>query len=192
MSLIAITSCSSVAMAEGKIEMPLADIFYWGGAIDEFYAGGGGDPAAGSQIISIEWTGLSLETYDNVGVPNYGSEAMVGIEATNADGDLETIWFFPFPEANYQGTAANPIAQPDGETFSFDLTDYNLELDALGQLRGLVTAAWWDGADAGEGYFAGMWTGGTVTINYNKIPAPGALALLGLAGLAGSGRRRRH
>ena len=113
---------------------------------------------------------------------------MVGFEATNADGDLETVWFFPFPDANYQGTADNPIVQPDGETYSFDLTDYNLELDALGQLRGLVTAAWWDGSEDS----AGKWTGGTVTINYNKIPAPGAIALLAIAGIAGSGRRRRH
>ncbi len=189
--LIAITGCSSAVIADGRIEMPLADIFYWGGAIEEFHLGEGGDTNAGAKIISIEWTGLSLETYDNVGVPNYGSEAMVGFEATNADGDQETVWFFPFPEANYQGTADNPIAQPEGETYLFDLTDYDLQLDALGQIRGLVTAAWWDGAEAEDGYFAGMWTGGTVTINFTKIPAPGALALLGLAGLAGRRSRRR-
>ncbi len=38
--------------------------------------------------------------------------------------------------------------------------------------------------------FPGLTANGTVTLQYNVIPAPGALALIGLAGLAG--RRRRH
>ena len=172
--------------------MPLSDIFYWGGAIDEFHLGDAGAEYGNAKIISIEWTGLTLETYNNVGVPNYGSEAMLGLETTNANGDKEELWFFPFPDANYQGTPDNPIEQPEGETYSFDLQDYNLELDALGQIRGLVTSAWYDGASPDDGYYAGKWSGGTVTVNYEKIPAPGVLALLGIAGLARGRRRRRN
>jgi len=41
----------------------------------------------------------------------------------------------------------------------------------------------WAGGDTGS---IGSWT-----INYTSVPAPGALALLGLAGLVGGGRRRR-
>lgn len=41
----------------------------------------------------------------------------------------------------------------------------------------------WAGGDVGT---IGSWT-----INYTAVPAPGALALLGLAGLVGVGRRRR-
>ena len=182
---------SSSAMAElAKIELDLADVFYWGDSVDAFDTENNtaGSDNAGAKIISIEWTGLSLETYDNIGLPNYGSEAMLGLEAQNAEGEAEQLWFFPFPNANYQGTVDNPIEQPSGEVFSFDLSDYNLQLDTNGSIAALVTNAWHDGSTNP----AGKWMSGTVTINYESvsIPAPGMLALLGIAGLFGASRRR--
>jgi len=193
LTIAATIGLSTSALADlAQIELDLADVFYWGSSVDAFDSDNSSEGAenAGAKIISIEWTGLSLETYDNVGLPNYGSEAMLGLEATNESGDAEQIWFFPFPNANYQGTVDNPIEQPEGEVFSFDLSSFNLELDVNGSIAALVTNAWNDGATAPSG----KWLSGTVIVNYEstEIPAPGVLALLGMAGLAGTSRRRRR
>ena len=47
----------------------------------------------------------------------------------------------------------------------------------------------WLGNGYGAAGTSGTWTGSITLIGVNAIPAPGALALLGVAGLAG--RRRR-
>jgi hypothetical protein len=47
----------------------------------------------------------------------------------------------------------------------------------------------WVGNGYGSSSTSGTWTGSVTLIGVNQVPAPGALALLGLAGLAG--RRRR-
>lgn len=51
-------------------------------------------------------------------------------------------------------------------------------------------AAVWLGNGYGATGTAGTWTGSITLIGVNVVPAPGAVALLGLAGLVG-GRRRR-
>jgi hypothetical protein len=48
----------------------------------------------------------------------------------------------------------------------------------------------WLGNGYGAGGTSGTWTGSITLIGVNAIPAPGALALLGVAGLAGTRRRR--
>jgi len=47
----------------------------------------------------------------------------------------------------------------------------------------------WIGNGYGAAGTSGTWTGTITLIGVNAVPAPGAIALLGLAGLAG--RRRR-
>jgi MYXO-CTERM domain-containing protein len=51
-------------------------------------------------------------------------------------------------------------------------------------------AAVWLGNGYGGSGTSGTWTGSMTLIGVEAIPAPGAVALLGLAGLAGSRRRR--
>jgi MYXO-CTERM domain-containing protein len=51
-------------------------------------------------------------------------------------------------------------------------------------------AAVWLGNGYGAAGTSGTWTGSITLIGVEAIPAPGAVALLGLAGLAGSRRRR--
>ena len=51
-------------------------------------------------------------------------------------------------------------------------------------------AAVWLGNGYGATGTSGTWTGSITLIGVEAIPAPGAVALLGLAGLAGSRRRR--
>jgi hypothetical protein len=48
----------------------------------------------------------------------------------------------------------------------------------------------WLGNGYGAPTTSGTWTGSITLIGVNAIPAPGALALLGVAGLAGTRRRR--
>jgi len=48
----------------------------------------------------------------------------------------------------------------------------------------------WVGNGYGASGTSGTWTGSITLIGVNAIPAPGALALLGVAGLAGARRRR--
>ncbi len=89
----------------------------------------------------------------------------------------------------------------DGDNPGTFLADFDL-LDADGDLifagnffvdiasgaiagRTFISAGGADLADFNIG-------GGVATMSYTIIPAPGALALLGMAGLAGATRRRRH
>ncbi|MBG79700.1 MAG: PEP-CTERM sorting domain-containing protein [Phycisphaerales bacterium] len=185
MAMIAVVcSGSTAALADGSIEFDLGGPFFGSEitVLGEFSAGA---ENAGAEITGIEWSDLSLVTYDNVGVPYYGSEALIGISAVDADGADSAFWYFPFPDANYQGTEDNPIVQD--ETQSFNLEGYGLHLDASGGIAALLTASW----DDTSGLPAGEWTSGTIKIFFNKIPAPGSLVLLGIAGLTGLGRRRR-
>jgi hypothetical protein len=185
MAMIAITaSGTTAALADGSIEFDLGGPFFGDQitVLGEFSAGA---ENAGAEITGIEWSDLSLVTYDNVGVPYYGSEALIGIGATDADGGDSTFWYFPFPDANYQGTEDNPIVQD--QTQSLNLEAYGLHLDATGGIAALLTASW----DDSSGQAAGEWTSGTIKVFFNKVPAPGSLVLLGIAGLAGIGRRRR-
>ena len=55
---------------------------------------------------------------------------------------------------------------------------------------GILTMEFWESYNDHVGAADAKYTGGSVTIEYNEIPAPGALALLGLAGIAGTRRRR--
>ena len=187
LTVAAIIGCgSTAAMADGSIEIDLGGNLFSGyeiSSIGDYYAG---EAHAGAKIISIDWSGLELVTFNNVGVPYYGSEALIGIEGEDEFGSDSTFWFFPLPDANYQGTPDNPIVQDD--PMSMNVESFGLHLDPMGGIGALLTAAWNDGS----GLDAGQWINGVVTIHYEKIPAPGALALLALAGVAGSRGRRRH
>ena len=179
-----ISSGTTVALAEGSIEFDLGGPFF-GDQITVLGEFSAGEENAGAEITGIEWSDLSLVTYDNVGVPYYGSEALVGFQASDAEGEDSSFWFFPFPDANYQGTEDNPIVQD--ETQSLNLESYGLHLDATGGIAALLTASWNDTS----GEIAGQWNSGTIRIFFNKVPAPGCLVLLGIAGFTGLGRRRR-
>ena len=187
LTLAAAIGCgSTAALADGSIEIDLGGNFFSGheiSLIGDYYAG---PEHGGAKILSIDWSGLVLETYNNVGVPYFGSEAMIGIDAEDDAGLATTYWFFPLPDANYQGTPADPIVQDEPQ--SVNVEAWGLHLDPLGGIGALLTAAWNDGS----GLDAGEWLDGVVTIHYQKVPAPGALGLLALAGVAGSRRRRRR
>lgn len=75
---------------------------------------------------------------------------------------------------------------PEANSGSADLVDAGLAFDVAedGILRMEFFESFYDTGVVPNG----VWLSGTVTVDY--VPAPGALALLGVAGLAGSRRRR--
>ena len=184
--LASLALSGSAALAqEGAIEFDLGGNFFSGSVVTDLGEGTAGAANAGADILAIEWSGLSLITFNNIGIPNYGSEAMIGITAVNSQGDAETYFVFPFPNANYQGTPSAPITQAGPERL--DISSLGLTLDVNGSIDALLRSAF----DDQSGSPAGEWQGGTVRVIYEAIPAPGALALIGLAGLLTRGRRRR-
>lgn len=132
-----------------------------------------GDPTEadfyGEQLISIDWD-LSIDADD--------SGLLTAIIGSNA---LGSGWF------TLNGLAGVPdLAVTAGETASFsgsfDATPYGISMvPATAFPYYMVGAAAFTADNGGSGILSG-------TITYNMTPAPGALALLGLAGM---GRRRR-
>ena len=72
-------------------------------------------------------------------------------------------------------------------TVDFDTEGMIMLDDAFELMTGILYAEAFDF----DPNFPGLTANGTVTLEYNVIPAPGALALIGVAAFAGP-RRRRH
>ncbi|MDP7070398.1 MAG: hypothetical protein QF561_03505 [Phycisphaerales bacterium] len=147
----------------------------------------GGPPAVeveleiggGSQVMALHWEDIVIETFDNTGVPNWGSEAYFGFQAAHLDGTTADVIVQPFPDAN-QGGQFGPV---DGSL--------DTELDGLfahndSKVYLLTGATWVDGS----GEPAGQYLSGKLIIEYLPIPGPATLAVLGLAGLPWRRRRR--
>ena len=93
--------------------------------------------------------------------------------------ESEIVMVQPFPDSNGGGT----FGPTNG---SLDVELSNLFSNAEGRVDLLTASSWVDGS----GLPAGEYIQGILTIVYQPLPAPGAIALLGLAGLAGKRRRR--
>jgi len=132
-----------------------------------------------AQVAELRWDNVVLETFDNTGIPNWGSEAFFGFQAVTEASELEIVMVQPFPDANSDGTFG-PISG------SLDVELDNLFSTTEGRVSLVTASSWVDGS----GLPAGQYTQGSLVIRYVVLPAPGALALLGLAGLAAPRRRR--
>jgi hypothetical protein len=84
----------------------------------------------------------------------------------------------------FDGSANN--SDPYSGAGVHDIDDYVMTTDTL-----TIELHEWDFDDIAGGADATYGEGSFLTINYTAVPAPGALALLGIGGLAGLGRRRR-
>jgi hypothetical protein len=136
-----------------------------------------------AQVAELRWDNVVLETFDNTGIPNWASEAFFGFQAVTEAAEAEIVMVQPFPDANAGGTFG-----PISGSLSVELD--NLFSFPEGHVFLVTASSWVDGS----GLPAGQYLGGSLTIVYLPIPAPGVIALLGLAGLwpGPGGRRRRH
>jgi MYXO-CTERM domain-containing protein len=177
---IAAMSVAGVALAGGthtyeQVIFEFANTAYMGGApvpITELQIG----PA---QIIELRWDNVVLETNNNTGISNWGSEAFFGFQAVADGSEPQTVMVQPFPDANEGGTFG-----PTSGSLEVELSDLFSSPD--GKVYLMSASSWVDGS----GLPAGKYSSGTISIIYDPIPAPGAIVLLGIAGLAGSRRRR--
>ena len=141
---------------------------------------------AGSEVVGfsfVDVTGVGLEA-DGVteGGPSWGNEMSMAIGSSAAP--AVAISFFP---GEGSATAGGPWGPESG---AGDLIAAGLNF--VVEADGILTMEFYEGYNDHVGSADAKYTGGSVTIEYNEIPAPGALALLGLAGIAGIRRRRNR
>ena len=130
----------------------------------------------GDILHSVKWD-VSL-TFES---PSWAEEVSVsmtdagGYDVLDASGGTEGVYF---PGV----TNSDPIAGSG----KFQLGDHVMSTTTL-----TIELHEWNFDDFPGAPDAHYGTGSELRINYTKIPAPGALALIGLAGLAAGRRRRR-
>jgi hypothetical protein len=139
------------------------------------------DPAAaGGTVVNFGWDDLSIFVNDNTsfGAPfaNWATELLLGYTW----GEFSGIEYAqPFPGANSHG-AHGPVSASN-QHFPSDL------INSQGMIELWARSSWNDGT----GMPAGTLISGTVWIDVQQlVPAPGVLAVFGLAGLCGRRRRR--
>ena len=101
---------------------------------------------------------------------SWGNEMNMAINATS------NVQFFPSESSGSAGGVWGPA--DSGGMVALDL--------ALGGAP--LTLEFYESYDDASGATDAFYQSGTITVEYTVVPAPGALALLGLAGM---GRRRR-
>ena len=167
-SLLAATAASSLAYGD-VIEIDIAGVNSndnYGAEINEVLSYDLGDIV----ITGIGW--------DNVVGDGSPTGVSWGNEMSMAVSDGAFVSFFPSEGSGSAGGVWGP-ASSDG-------------IIALGEALALngaaLTLEFYESYDDAGGATDAFYQSGTITVEYTVVPAPGALALLGLAGM---GRRRR-
>ena len=188
------------------------DIFAAWGAIPEvgplvFYTGGG-DPGFGVDLLNAGggFTGLKFEDFAGFPVAlAYDSYLTVGATVL-AGNNTDYSPGFIGSDGVFAAVVGNAFGELDGLVFNADPTTPVIGADLV--LAQFTIPGFFGGQPGDEGHFGFHLEGilGWVppppkgeppvevieTFMVDNIPAPGTLALLGLAGLAGARRRRRR
>lgn len=130
----------------------------------------------GDILHSVKWdVNVTMEA------PSWAEEVAVsmtddgGYDVLDASGGTEGVYF-----------PGNQSSDPFGSGGTFDLGNHVMTTDTL-----TIELHEWNFDDYPGAPDAHYGTGSNLRINYTAIPAPGVLALIGLAGLAAGRRRRR-
>lgn len=170
-SLLAATAASSLAYGD-VIEIDLAGVNSndgLGAAINDVLSYDLGDIV----LTGIGWDNVQA---DGFGSPSWGNEMNMDVNGAF------NIGFFPSEGSGSAGGPWGPASSGGILSLADALgADVALNGDAL-------RLEFYESYDDASGSTDASYTSGTVTIEYSVVPAPGALALLGLAGM---GRRRR-
>ena len=165
--LIALTSVLALTgFAAADMTIDLAGMNSWDGYGSANNEGGSGN---GETLDGVSWSNV---VGDGLGGASWGNEMSIAMgDDTGAVG----VSFFP---SEGSGSAGGVWGPSEG---TLDLSGYGLNLESWSLYEGYDDAA--DAIDA-------SYISGTVTFHTAAIPAPGALALLGVAGLVTRRRRK--
>ena len=144
--------------------------------------------SAGGQVVEMGWTDVYMTLHYNSGAttwPAYANEQYLGFYNATSLGATGFLGTYPFSGTTSATSGTGDIPLGPAAFGPFDLTGFNRYIPATGEVAFKAVGIW----DDGSGMPMATYTGGTMWIVVDQVPAPGALALLGLAGLA---RRRRR
>ncbi|MCC6228781.1 MAG: PEP-CTERM sorting domain-containing protein [Phycisphaerales bacterium] len=129
---------------------------------------------AGSHVIGIGW---------DVNLTAVGASWLSELQVSFEDTALSTgVYLTPGVGDTFSGTGAYSSGGV------LDLIGLALDFNVGGD--GLLHMEFFEGYNDYVGSADGYWNSGTLTVMYDTIPAPGAMALFGAAGFVAARRRR--
>ncbi|MCH2160682.1 MAG: hypothetical protein MK085_02290 [Phycisphaerales bacterium] len=131
--------------------------------------------AAGAEILGVGWSDLTVTSADPLSP--YNGDNFWGL--FNVTGPGGSGWYYGVP---FAGEMAGELGPATG---GFNLTGAGFSVNA----DGTIGVGYADVGGAGD-VVTGYVSGNVEVLIAGSIPAPGAIALLGIAGLTGMRRRR--
>ena len=162
--IVALTSVLALTgFAAADVTVDLAGMNSWDGYGSADNEGGAGN---GESLVGISWDNV---VGDGLGGPSWGNEMSIAVAGYG-------FAFFPGESSGSAGGIWGPASEAMIDLSGLDLTFDGWEL--------------YEGYDDAAGAIDASYVSGTVTFHTVPVPAPGALALLGLAGLVARRRRK--
>ena len=67
-----------------------------------------------AQLVELRWEDIVIETYDNVGIPNWANEAWMGFSAVDANGIPLDLWY-----SHFQTPSKVALSAPRADRWTF-------------------------------------------------------------------------